>query len=152
MQAPAQEFIPAGEQPAPRCEIPADMPGPKDTTCKTFRTWANYAIAYRNRHKTWPVWNATVGGMLGKLVDRLGQADAPKVAAFFVLRVNDASVLRGCHSLKALLGNAEGYHTQWKTENPITHTQARQAERSDSNLSAAEQALEILRASRAGHA
>lgn len=152
IQPPEPEFIPAGEQPAPRCEIPADMPGPKDTTCKTFRTWANYAIAYRNRHKTWPVWNATVGGMLGKLVDRLGQADAPKVAAFFVLRVNDAHVLRGCHSLKTLLANAEGYHTQWKTENPITHTQARQAERSDSNMSAAEQALEILRASRAGNA
>lgn len=29
----------------PRVEIPADMPGPKDQACKTFKTWANCAMA-----------------------------------------------------------------------------------------------------------
>lgn len=28
----------------PRIEVPADMPGPKDQACKTFKTWANYAM------------------------------------------------------------------------------------------------------------
>ena len=50
---------------APRVEIPADMPGPKDQTCKTFKVWANYAMAYRKRYSAWPVWNAKVGGQLG---------------------------------------------------------------------------------------
>ena len=27
-----------------RVEILADMPGPKDQACKTFKTWANYAM------------------------------------------------------------------------------------------------------------
>lgn len=46
---------------APRVEIPADMPGPKDQTCKTFKVWANYAMAYRKRYSAWPVWNAKAG-------------------------------------------------------------------------------------------
>lgn len=28
----------------PRIEVPADMPGPKGQACKTFKTWANYAM------------------------------------------------------------------------------------------------------------
>ena len=71
----------------PRCEIPADMPGPKDQSCKTFKAWANYAMAYHKRYGAWPVWNAKAGGQLGQLVARLGQVvcspacailDAPK--------------------------------------------------------------------------
>ncbi|WP_456027087.1 hypothetical protein [Pseudomonas capeferrum] len=97
---------------APRVEIPADMPGPKDQTCKTFKVWANYAMAYRKRYSAWPVWNAKVGGQLGQLVDRLGADVAHHVAAHF-LKTSDAAVLRKCHSLNELLANAESYHTQW---------------------------------------
>ena len=63
------------------------MPGPKDQSCKTFKAWANYAMAYHKRYGAWPVWNAKAGGQLGQLVARLGQVvcspacailDAPK--------------------------------------------------------------------------
>ena len=37
--------------------IPADMPGTRDPSAKTFKAWANYACAYRKRYSTWPVWN-----------------------------------------------------------------------------------------------
>lgn len=95
---------------APRVEIPADMPGPKDQTCKTFKVWANYAMAYRKRYLgAWPVWNAKVGGQLGQLVDRLGADVAHHVAAHY-LKTNDAAVLRKCHSLNELLANAELPH------------------------------------------
>ncbi|HEN8512909.1 TPA: phage replication protein [Pseudomonas aeruginosa] len=150
--APAGMFVGAEQDSGPRCEIPADMPGPKDPTCKTYRTWANYAIAYRNRHKTWPLWNESVAGKLSKFIARVGQADAPKVAAFFVLRVNDAAVTKACHPIGMLLANAEGYHTQWQTDRPTTSTQARQQEHTAANLSAAEQALAEQRARRAAHA
>lgn len=146
------EFIGAEQGSGPRCEIPADMPGPKDTECKTYRTWANYAIAYRNRHKTWPLWNESVAGKLSKLIDRVGQADAPKVAAFFVLRVNDAAVVKACHPVGMLLANAEGYHTQWQTDRPTTSAQARQQENTATNLSAMEQALAEQRARRESNA
>ncbi len=132
---------------APRVEIPADMPGPKDQTCKTFKVWANYAMAYRKRYGAWPVWNAKVGGQLGQLVDRLGADVAHHVAAHF-LKTSDAAVLRKCHSLNELLANAESYHTQWVTGQRINGTTARQMERTEANLSAAEQASQLVLAKR----
>jgi DNA-binding PadR family transcriptional regulator len=132
---------------APRVEIPADMPGPKDQTCKTFKVWANYAMAYRKRYSTWPVWNAKVGGQLGQLVDRLGADVAHHVAAHY-LKTSDAAVLRKCHSLNELLVNAESYHTQWVTGQRINGATARQMERTEANLSAAEQAAQLVLAKR----
>ena len=132
---------------APRVEIPADMPGPKDQTCKTFKAWANYAMAYRKRYSTWPVWNAKVGGQLGQLVDRLGADVAHHVAAHY-LKTSDAAVLRKCHSLNELLANAESYHTQWVTGQRINATTARQMERTEANVSAAEQAAQMVLAKR----
>jgi DNA-binding PadR family transcriptional regulator len=132
---------------APRVEIPADMPGPKDQSCKTFKVWANYAMAYRKRYSTWPVWNAKVGGQLGQLVDRLGADVAHHVAAHY-LKTSDAAVLRKCHSLNELLANAESYHTQWVTGQRINGTTARQMERTEANVSAAEQAAQMVLAKR----
>jgi len=131
----------------PRVEIPADMPGPKDQSCKTFKVWANYAMAYRKRYSTWPVWNAKVGGQLGQLVDRLGADVAHHVAAHY-LKTSDAAVLRKCHSLNELLANAESYHTQWVTGQRINGTTARQMERTEANVSAAEQAAQMVLAKR----
>ena len=131
----------------PRVEIPADMPGPKDQSCKTFKVWANYAMAYRKRYCTWPVWNAKVGGQLGQLVDRLGADVAHHVAAHF-LKTSDAAVLRKCHSLNELLANAESYHTQWVTGQRINGMTARQMERTEANVSAAEQAAQMVLAKR----
>lgn len=132
----------------PRCEIPADMPGPKDQSCKTFKAWANYAMAYRKRHGAWPVWNAKVAGQLGQVIDRLGIDVAHHVAAYF-LTINDARVVSNMHSIGDLLAKAEAYHTQWATNRQMNGTTARQIEQSQTNFSAAEQALEALRARRA---
>ncbi|MGC1329089.1 phage replication protein [Pseudomonas sp.] len=147
---PASLVLISGDK--PRCEIPADMPGPKDQSCKTFKAWANYAMAYRSRHGAWPVWNAKAGGQIGQLVDRLGIDVAHHVAAYFV-RINDSKLVNRLHSLGDLLQNAEAYHTQWVTNRQMTGTTARQIEQTQANFSAAEQALEALRAKRAaGHA
>lgn len=131
----------------PRVEIPADMPGPKDQTCKTFKVWANYAMAYRKRYLAWPVWNAKAGKQMALLVDRLGADVAHHVAAHF-LKTSDAAVLRKCHSLNELLASAESYHTQWVTGQRINGTTARQMERTEANLSAAEQAAQMVLAKR----
>ncbi|WP_313598241.1 helix-turn-helix domain-containing protein [Pseudomonas sp.] len=131
----------------PRVEIPADMPGPKDQTCKTFKVWANYAMAYRKRYHAWPVWNAKTGKQTALLVDRLGADVAHHVAAHF-LKTSDAAVLRKCHSLNELLANAESYHTQWVTGQRVNGTTARQMERTEANLSAAEQAAQMVLAKR----
>ncbi|MEN5258650.1 helix-turn-helix domain-containing protein [Pseudomonas protegens] len=132
----------------PRCVIPADMPGPKDQSCKTFKAWANYAMAYRKRHGAWPVWNAKVAGQLGQVIDRLGIDVAHHVAAYF-LTINDSRVVSNMHSIGDLLAKAEAYHTQWATNRQMTGTAARQIEQTQTNFSAAEQALEALRAKKA---
>ncbi|AEA70208.1 Putative phage replication protein [Pseudomonas brassicacearum subsp. brassicacearum NFM421] len=134
-------------QQQPRVEIPADMPGPKDQACKTFKVWANYAMAYRKRYNAWPVWNAKTGKQMALLVDRLGADVAHHVAAHF-LKTSDAAVLRKCHSLNELLANAESYHTQWVTGQRINGTTARQMERTEANVSAAEQAAQMVLAKR----
>ncbi|AZE95154.1 Primosomal protein I [Pseudomonas orientalis] len=123
------------------------MPGPKDQTCKTFKVWANYAMAYRKRYNAWPVWNAKSGKQMALLVDRLGADVAHHVAAHF-LKTSDAAVLRKCHSLNELLANAESYHTQWVTGQRINGTTARQMERTEANHSAAEQAAQMVLAKR----
>ncbi len=150
--SPGGEFVGAEQDAGPRCEIPADMPGPKDPTCKTYKTWANYAMAYRTRHGAWPVWNESVASKLSKLIDRVGHAEAPKVAAFFVKCIHDARVIAQFHPVGMLLANAEAYHTQWLTNRPTTGAQARQQENTATNLSAAEQALAEQRARREAHA
>lgn len=132
----------------PRCPIPSDMPGPKDQSCKTFKAWANYAMAYRKRYQAWPVWNAKVGGQLGQLIDRLGIDVAHHVAAYFV-SINDSGLIRGCHGIGDLLAKAEAYHTQWATNRQMNSRTARQIEDTQANVSAAEQAIEALRAKRA---
>ncbi len=147
---PASLVLISGDK--PRCEIPADMPGPKDQSCKTFKAWANYAMAYRKRYDAWPVWNAKVAGQVGQLVDRLGAGVAHHVAAYF-LSINDSRLINGCHGIGDLLAKAEAYHTQWATNRQVNATTARQIEQTQANFSAAEQALEALRAKRAaGHA
>lgn len=150
--APAAPSQPAGltlvSSDAPRCEIPADMPGPKDPSCKTFKAWANYAMAYRSRHGAWPVWNGKTSGQISQLVGRLGIDVAHHVAAYFV-KINDSKLVSRMHSLGDLLQNAEAYHTQWVTNRQMTGTTARQIEHTQANYSAAEQALEALRAKRA---
>lgn len=126
-------------QTAPRFQIPDDMPGPKDPTCKTFKAWANYACAYRKRYDAWPVWNAKVGGQLGQLIARLGAESAHHVAAYYV-SINDARLINDCHSLNNLLAKAEAYHTQWATGRQMNGRTARQMEDTQANINAAQEA------------
>ncbi len=130
---------------SPRIEIPSDMPGPKDPACKTFKTWANYAMSYRRRYKAWPVWNAKVAGQIGLLIGRLGIDVSHSVAAYY-LGINDAQLIRKCHSLSELLANAEGYHTQWMTNTQTNGETARQQEKTQANINAAQEAARKIRA------
>ena len=135
------QVVPFAQQ--PRCEIPADMPGPKDQTCKTFKAWANYAMAYRKRYDAWPVWNAKVAGQVGQLIDRLGADVAHHVAAYF-LTIDDSRLINGCHGIGDLLAKAEAYHTQWATNRRMNSTTAQQIERKQANLSAGLEAAERI--------
>ena len=128
----------------PKVAIPQDMPGPKDQTCKTFKAWANYAVAYRKRYGIWPVWNRKTGGQFAQLVERLGANIAHHVAAYY-LTINDSKLINACHSVNLLLAGAESYHTQWATNTQMNATTARQLEQTQANANAAKQAAQNIR-------
>lgn len=139
----------AAQAESPRVEIPADMPGPKDQSCKTFKAWANYAFAYRKRYHVWPKWNAKAAGQISQLVDRLGADVAHHVAAFYV-GVNDARLVNDCHTLNNLLAKCEAYHTQWATGRQMNATTARQIEATQANVNAALEAADRILARQHG--
>lgn len=140
---PADAALPAVVVASPRIEIPADMPGPKEPSLKTFKAWANYAFAYRKRYSVWPKWNAKAAGQISQLVDRLGADEAHHVAAFYVT-INDARLVNDCHNLNNLLAKCEAFHTQWATGRQMNATTARQIEATQANINAAQQAAERI--------
>ena len=131
----------------PRVDIPADMPGPKDHNAKTFRAWANYAMAYRHRYDAWPIWNARTAGQLSQLVDRVGHDLAPAVAAWYLRTNNQFYVTKG-HPVSLMLTDCEPLAVQCQTGRQVTATKARQTDRTQSNLSAVEEAKAMMRARR----
>ncbi|WP_414501519.1 hypothetical protein [Zymobacter sp. IVIA_12111.31 C1] len=143
------EIIPAEpiEPKRPRVDIPADMPGPKDQSAKTFRAWANYAMAYRHRYDAWPIWNARTAGQLSQLVDRVGHDLAPAVAAWYLRTNNQFYVTKG-HPVSLMLTDCETLAVQCQTGRQVTATKARQTDRTQSNLSAVEEAKAMMRARR----
>lgn len=127
----------------PRCELPHDMPGPKDQRAKTFKAWANYAIAYRRRYRVFPIWNKKTAGQIGQLVDRVGKDLAPGVAAYYLDMNNQFYVTKG-HPVGLMLQDCEAIATQMQTGSQMTQTRARQMDSTQSNLSNVDEAKRLL--------
>lgn len=129
---------------------PAQVDSELDRQAACRSIWSAYSSAYLIRYQTTPVRNAKVNRQVDDLRKRLGQ-EAPAVAEFFV-SINDQYLIRSCHEFGQLLAKAEAYRTQWATKRQINTTTARQIENTQSNLSAAEQALAEQRARRQANA
>jgi hypothetical protein len=104
---------------------------PKQET-KGAETWGAYSNAYYSRYGVDPVRNAKINSMITQLVDRLGEDDAPHVAAFYIHHSNSFYVANG-HSVGMLLRDAEKLRTEWATGRKVTQTMARQVDRTASN-------------------
>ncbi|MFK3846632.1 helix-turn-helix domain-containing protein [Stenotrophomonas sp. NPDC078853] len=114
-------------------------------------TWVAYALAYRDRYGASPVRNVKVNANVKQIVQRLGRAEAPQVATWF-LTVNERYVVQGMHDLGLLLARCEAYRTQWATGRQMTATSAQHADQTQSNLGAAAEAKAILAKGRARNA
>lgn len=108
-------------------EVAPDKPG-----APTTPVWFGYATAYEARYGVPPVRNAKVNGQLKTLLARLGAADAPEVAAFYVGHPSAYYVTRG-HSVDCLLADCEKLRTEWATGRQINAQTARQQERTAAN-------------------
>lgn len=145
---------PSGEpsSPAGLTAAPPVVDSETDLQAACRATWAAYASAYRTRHGVAPVRNAKVNSNVRQIVQRLGHSEAPLVAAWF-LTVNERYVVQNMHDLGALLTKCEAYRTQWATGRQVTEEAARQTDKTQTNLGAADAAKALLaqrRAARAG--
>lgn len=125
-----------------------DSEAARQAACRSI--WSAYSMAYQDRYHTPPVRNAKVNKQVIELNKRLG-AEAPAVADYFV-SINDAFLIRNCHDVGSLLAKAESYRTQWATNTQVTGRSAQQVEKTQSNVSAAQAALNAQRARRAANA
>jgi len=133
--------VPALAAPLSKAALEAQM----QEACK--QTWIAYRTAYRLRHGVDPVRNAKVNTNVRDLVKRLGREEAPHVAGWF-LSVNEQYAVKRMHDLGVLLAGAEAYRTQWATGRQVTTTSAQHTDQTQSNLSAADEAIELLRSRR----
>lgn len=120
---------------APVTAKPAKKPKADKEPAPTAETWTAYAGAYEARYGTQPVRNATVNGQLAQLVARIGAAEAPDVAAWFLSSRNSFYVQSG-HSVGILLRDCEKLRTEWATGRQVTQTQAIQGDRTQTNANA----------------
>lgn len=144
---PDSETLPIAEAPAPS-NIQVLKPKPKQKTeaqTANANTWDAYTIAYLERYGVEPVRNAKVNGQIAQLVQRLGADEAPQVAMFYVT-INDSFFIRASHEFGLLVARAEGIRTQWITGRQVNAVTARQAENTQANLNAAQEAARNIRA------
>ncbi len=144
---------PSGEPsfPAGLPAAPLAVVSETDLQAACRATWTAYASAYRDRHGVAPVRNAKVNSNVRQIVQRLGHGEAPLVAAWF-LTVNERYVVQNMHDLGALLAKCEAYRTQWATGRQVTEESARQTDKTQTNLGAADAAKALLAQRRAAHA
>ena len=140
----AAEVLPAKAKKARKPKADDALDTELQAACRA--TWAAYAGEYRARYGIDPVRNAKVNANVKDFVKRIGHSEAPGVAAFYVCNVSEAFVVRGCHALGTLLQNAEAYRTQWATGQAMTNTRAQQADKSQSNFDAAQDAIAMMAA------
>lgn len=94
----------------------------------TAEAWSAYSAAYKNRYHIEPVRNAKVNTHIARLVERVGAAEAPAIAAFYLTH-SGRSYVASKHDSKYLDMDAEGLRTEWATGQRITQAQAAQADR-----------------------
>lgn len=94
----------------------------RDSQSVSGECWEAYTAAFQGRYKATPPRNATVNGQLANLVARLGAADAPQVAGWYV-SLNDPQLVRDRHPIGLLLNRCESYHTRWQTAGRETPTE-----------------------------
>lgn len=102
---------------------------------RSVAAWNAYAAAYEEAYGVTPLRNSTTNAQMARFVSLVGAEDAPAVAAFY-LTCRSSYYVQHRHPVGAMLKDASGLYTQWKTGNRSTQTEARQADRSSATLDA----------------
>lgn len=108
----------------------SDAKLPTKSESKTAQTWECYSTAYRKRYGSDPVRNATTNSQMASFVKRIGETEAPEVAAYFLM-LNDPYYARQGHSVGALLRDCEKVRTMCMTGRQTTNIDSKTAQLSD---------------------
>lgn len=110
-------------------------PVDKEKRAANVACWNAYSIAYANRYGVDPIRNAKTNAMVAKFVEYVGRDDAPLIAAHY-LTDNSFFYTNSGHDLSLMLRDFQKLRQQWITGRKSTATQARQADETQSRLSA----------------
>jgi uncharacterized protein YdaU (DUF1376 family) len=124
--------------------LPPDKSGGTEMQSACRLTWKHFTNAYFKRYNIEPVKNAKVFSVIKLFVARIGFADAPYVAEFFVNH-NERFYVQRSHPVDSMLKDCEGLRTQWATNRPMTSTQAHQLDKTASNFDSIQQAKLMMR-------
>ena len=113
--------------------------------------WRAYSEAYHGRYGVFPIRNARTNAQVRQLALRIGRAEAPGLAAWFVSH-NGGWYVRHGHQIGSLLSDAEKLRTEWVTGKRMTSTRARQMDQTAANVDAVSEAMAILEKTRRSHA
>lgn len=124
--------------------IPSARPSIEHSEAPTAAVWLAYASAYKHRWGAEPVRNKVINGQLANFIARIPREEAPLVASHYVGN-NRALYVQAKHPVGLLLRDAEPLHTEWVTGRSVTETEARQTDRTQSNLDAVNAVLAEIR-------
>lgn len=93
----------------------------------------SYRNAYVDRYGVEPVRDKQMNVAMCQLIEKLGAAEAPHVAAFYLTH-NDPFYVKKRHPPNLLVLDATGLRTQWATGVRATTSEARNAEMKDDVL------------------
>lgn|SRR3990167_3008097 len=98
--------------------------GTEPQKAANLSTWQSYSTAYFNRYGTEPLRNALANSLVANFCKAVPMEEAPAIAAFYVAH-NKYSYVNSKHDLKIMLACASALHTDWKTGQQSTDSQAR---------------------------
>lgn len=100
---------------------------------KSSAVFDSYRNAYVDRYGVEPVRDKQMNVAMCQLIEKLGAAEAPHVAAFYLTH-NDPFYVKKRHPPNLLVLDATGLRTQWATGVRATTSEARNAEMKDDVL------------------
>lgn len=117
--------VPVPSRPGP---LPVRVGDSRQASPAARATWEAYAAAYTARYTEPPLRNAKVNALVKQFVARIPHAEAPLVAAYYLLSQN-ARYLASGHAWGPLLQDAEKLRTEWATGRSGTAHAAREADK-----------------------
>jgi hypothetical protein len=96
-------------------------------------TWEAYSHAYEKRYGALPIRNATINSQIKQILKRLGEEEAPSVAAHYV-SLNSAFYVQRGHAVGNLLADCEKIRTEWATGRSVTQASARMTDETQTRL------------------